>query len=184
MEKCTGKSQASFSWLLCPLVFLIHSLHVHFSHFSNIRLFVASWTVAYQPPLSMEFSRQEHWSGFPCPPPGDLPDPGIEPRSPVSPALAGGFFTVEPPGKPLSQLRWLQTHEIDIGAIHRDYSDVTSSIFTCMCVHVCVALCKTCVCVALQNHHHSSDTVTSPWDPFMLPSLPTPICPSLTPGNH
>ena len=47
--------------------------------------------------MSMEFSRQEYWSGLPFPPPGDLPDPGIEP---MSPALAGGFFTTEPPEKP------------------------------------------------------------------------------------
>ena len=45
--------------------------------------------VAHQAPLSMGFSRQEYWSGLPCPPPGDLPDPGIEP---ASPSLAGGFF--------------------------------------------------------------------------------------------
>ena len=55
--------------------------------------------------LSMGFSRQENWSELPCLPPGDLFDRGIEPRSPVSPALAGGFFTTEPPGnlKPKSQ---------------------------------------------------------------------------------
>ena len=47
----------------------------------------------------MGFSRQEYWSGLPCPPPGDLPDPGIEFISPVSPALAGQFFTTVPPGK-------------------------------------------------------------------------------------
>ena len=46
-----------------------------------------------QAPLSMGFSRQEYWSGLPCPPPGDLPDPGIKPVSLRSPALAGGFFT-------------------------------------------------------------------------------------------
>ena len=51
------------------------------------------WTVAHQAPLSMGFSRQESWSGLPCLPPGDLPDPEIEPESPVSPALAGRFFT-------------------------------------------------------------------------------------------
>ena len=51
------------------------------------------WTVAHQAPLSMGFSRQEYWSGLPYPPPGDLPDPGIEPTSLTSPALAGGFFT-------------------------------------------------------------------------------------------
>ena len=50
-------------------------------------------TVACQPPLSMGFSRQEHWSGLPCPPPRDLPDPGIKPMYLMSPALAGGFFT-------------------------------------------------------------------------------------------
>ena len=48
---------------------------------------VISWTLAHQAPLSMGFSRQEYWSGLPFPPPGDLPNPGIEPTSPVSPAL-------------------------------------------------------------------------------------------------
>ena len=50
------------------------------------------WTVAHQALLSMGVSRQEHWSGLPCPLPGDLPNPGIEPASLKSPALAGGFF--------------------------------------------------------------------------------------------
>ena len=59
---------------------------------SCIRPFVTPWTIAYQAPLSMGFSWQEYWSGFPCPPPGDLPDPGIEPESLTSLALAGGFF--------------------------------------------------------------------------------------------
>ena len=57
------------------------------SHFSHVRLFVTLWTVALQAPLSMGFSRQEYWSGFSCPPAGDLPNPGIEPRSPAAPAL-------------------------------------------------------------------------------------------------
>ena len=56
--------------------------------------------VALQAPLSMEFSRQEYWSGLSFPPPGDLPDPGIEPTSPEAPALSGGFFITEPPGWP------------------------------------------------------------------------------------
>ena len=51
------------------------------------------WTVDPQAPLSLGFSRKEYWSGLPCPPPGDLPDPGIESASLMSPALAGGFFT-------------------------------------------------------------------------------------------
>ena len=58
---------------------------------SHSQLFVTPWTV--QPPLSMEFSRQEYWSGLPFPPPGDLSGPGIEPTAPASPALAGGCFT-------------------------------------------------------------------------------------------
>ena len=61
--------------------------------FSRVRLCATLWTAAHQAPLPMGFSRQEHWSGWPCPPPGDLPDPGIEPVSLKSPALAGGFFT-------------------------------------------------------------------------------------------
>ena len=55
------------------------------------------WTVAHQAPLSMGFFRQEYWSGLPFPPIGDLPHPVIEPMSPMSPALAGIFFTTEPP---------------------------------------------------------------------------------------
>ena len=58
----------------------------------RVWLFVSLWTVAWQAPLAIEFSRQEYWSGLSCPPPGDLPDPGIDPTSLTSPALAGGFF--------------------------------------------------------------------------------------------
>ena len=56
---------------------------------SHIQLFATPWTVACQAPLSMGFPGQEHWSGLPFPSPGDLPYPGVEPMSPVSPALAG-----------------------------------------------------------------------------------------------
>jgi len=59
---------------------------------SPVRLFASLWTTACQTPLSMGFSSQEFWSGLPFPPPGDLPDPGIELASPTSPAPAGGFF--------------------------------------------------------------------------------------------
>ena len=72
----------------------------HGIEISCILLFATSWTVAHQAPLSMEFSRQEYWSGLPFPTPGDLPDPGIKPTSLESPALAGGFFTTEPLRKP------------------------------------------------------------------------------------
>ena len=59
--------------------------------------FATPLTVACQAPLSMRFSKQEYWSGLPFPSPGDLPNPGTEPKSP---ALAGGIFTTEPAGKP------------------------------------------------------------------------------------
>ena len=64
---------------------------------SCVQLFVTPWTVAYQAPLSMEFPRQEYWSGLPFPSPGDLPDPGIEPRSPT---LQADALPSELPGKP------------------------------------------------------------------------------------
>ena len=64
-------------------------------------------TVACQAPLAMEFSRWEYRSGLPFPSPGDLPDPGTEPESPVSPVLAGVFFTSGPPGKPVSMCTWI-----------------------------------------------------------------------------
>ena len=61
-------------------------------------LFVTPWTVAHQTPLSMGLSRQEYWSGWPCPPPGDLTDPGIKLASLMSPALAGMSLPLVPPG--------------------------------------------------------------------------------------
>ena len=63
------------------------------SRFSRVSHFVTLWTVPCQAPLFMGFSRQKYWSGLPCPPPGDLPDPEIEPTPLTSPALAGEFFT-------------------------------------------------------------------------------------------
>ena len=81
----TGPPGKSLSWLcMCVL-----------SHFNHVRLSVTPWTVAHQVPLSMGFCRQEYWSGLPCPSPGDLPDPGMEPTSLMSLALAGEFFTTK-----------------------------------------------------------------------------------------
>ena len=66
---------------------------------SHVRFFATPWTVACQAPLPMGFPRQEYWSGLPCPPPGDLSDPGIEARSPT---LHVDSLPSEPPGKPLA----------------------------------------------------------------------------------
>ena len=85
----------------CMCVFLrIVCVCVCVQSLSCVWLFVTPWTLAYQILLSMEFSRQEYWSGLPFPPPGGLPNSGLEPSSLVSPALAGGFFISVPPGKP------------------------------------------------------------------------------------
>ena len=74
---------------------------------SRVRLFVTPWTVAYQAPPSMGFSRQKCWSGLPFPSPRDLPNPGIEPGSPTFQAKA---LPYEPPGKPTTQIwNWEQT---------------------------------------------------------------------------
>ena len=79
ISACKGEPTLSFS---CAVL----------SRFSRIRLFATPWIVAHQAPLSMGFSRQGYWSGLPCPPPGDLPDQGIEPGALKSPALTGEFF--------------------------------------------------------------------------------------------
>ena len=95
---------ASGGWSILLLHLLIRSPQPCASVFrfavellSHVRLFVTPWTITRQAPPSMGFPRQEYWSGLPFPSPGDLPDPGIEP---TSPAVAGKFFTTEPPGKP------------------------------------------------------------------------------------
>ena len=76
------------------------------SRFRRVWFCATPWTVAYQAPLSMEFSRQEYWSGLPHPPPGDLPDPGIEPASLPSPALTGKFLNA--PNKRRRLTGWMR----------------------------------------------------------------------------
>ena len=76
---------------------IIHLLSLRVKSLSHVWLFATPWTVAYQAPPSMGFSRQECWSGLPFPSPGDLPDPGIEPGSP---RLQADTLPSEPPGKP------------------------------------------------------------------------------------
>ena len=73
------------------------------SCYSHVQLFVILWSVTHHAPLSMGFSRQEYWNGFPCPRLGDLPDPGIEPESLMSPTLAVRFLPLRPPEKPLNK---------------------------------------------------------------------------------
>ena len=75
---------------------------MHAKSLSHVQLFATLWTVAHQASQSIGFSRQEYCSGLPCPPPGDLPNLGIEP---VSPALAGTFFTTSATWEALEALR-------------------------------------------------------------------------------
>ena len=83
------------------------------SHFSRVRLFATPRTAARQAPLSMGFSRQEYWSGLPFPSPEDLPDPGIEPVSLLSPALAGRFFTTSATREALETACQCRAHGFD-----------------------------------------------------------------------
>ena len=101
--------------LLCPPSYLFNSVVLQMcsedacilSHFSCIWLFVIPWTVAHQAPLSMEFTRQEYWSGLSWPPPGDLPNPGIEPTSLMSPVLQAGSLPLARSDLHQNQLRCL-----------------------------------------------------------------------------
>ena len=98
--------------------------------FSWVWLFVTLWTVVHQSPLCKEFSRQEYWRRLPCPPPEDLPDPGIELLSLMSPVLAGRFFTTSATGE---------------------------AIYLCLCVyiHICIKH-KNIYKNILNNFIHSS----------------------------
>ena len=89
----------------CPGAALPMHASMHVSHFSHFQFVATLWTVACQASPSMGFSRQEYWSGLPCPPPGIFPDPGIKPVSLMSPALAGRFFTTRPSGKPKKEAK-------------------------------------------------------------------------------
>ena len=81
-------------------------------HAQSCLTLATSWTIARKAPLSMGLSKQEYWSGFPLLLQGNLPNAVIEPRSPMSLALAGGFFTSEPPGKPKPVLKASQIRSI------------------------------------------------------------------------
>ena len=78
--------------------------------FNFVQLFVTLWTITLQAPLCMGFSRQEYWSGLPCPPPGDLPNPGIEPR--LLWLLPCIFFTAGLLGKPLSKVVYIKNNTV------------------------------------------------------------------------
>ena len=87
---------------------------VALSCFSRVQLFATLWIVACQALLSMEFPRQENWSEVPFLSPGDLPNPGIKLTFVASPALAGGFFATEPPGKSIQPVTQVKSCESNL----------------------------------------------------------------------
>ena len=127
---------------VCACVFIEKVLHAS-SGLSDC--FVTPWTVARQVPLSMGFPRQEYWCGLSFPPPGDLPDPGIEPESLMPPELPCGFFTTAPPGKP----------------------HVCVHVCVYVCLYVCVCSCvyvHACICVYVCTCVHACMCVFQGWD--------------------
>ena len=108
-----SSSVVPFSCLQSLLIYLEQCLHAQL-----LRPFSILWTVACQAYLSMEFSRQEYWSMLPFPVSGDLPNPGIKP---VSPVLAAGFFTTEPPGKPNQNNRLYVIYILFLYLCHKWY---------------------------------------------------------------
>ena len=130
-------------------------------------LFVTPWTVARQAPLSMGFSRQEYWSGLPCPPPGDLPDPGIEPASLMSPALANGIFTTSAPWE--AQYTWLLT--MSAGHSWLLLASMTNRFTPCLTVPQGYASSWTLCLLAYQVITMSWRSVVSNVDITKIPSM-------------
>ena len=123
---------------------------VHAKSFSHVWLFVTLWTVDHQAPLSKGFSRQEYWSRLPCPPLGDLPHPGSEPRSLLSPALQAGSLPLVPPGKPRY---WDQAAKIS----HKQHTHAHTH--TCTHTHTHTHLVS-CFCGQQQNPYLAEQTVS------------------------
>ena len=92
-------------------VYLAHACVL--GHFSCVRLSVTLWIVARQAPLSMGFSRQAYWSGLPCPPPGDLPNPRTAPMFLTPPSLAGGFFNTSTNWEPRLPWTHVKYHHVE-----------------------------------------------------------------------
>ena len=104
------------------------------SHFSRVQLFETPWTVACQAPLSMGFSRQEYWSGLPFPSPGDLPNPGIKPQSPVWQADS---LPSEPPEKPPPVMRKPLQHLFHPVSLINRFGTWQRLDFSIILIHTC-----------------------------------------------
>ena len=151
-KKCKERSRKVL-WTLPPVSPNVSILYISYivlvKSLSRVRLFVTTWTVAHQAPPSMEFSRQEYWSGLPFPSPGDLPNPGIEPGSP---ALWADTL-------PSLYIVQYKNQEIDIGTI--PIVDSVSISYTCTCVCMYPWMCLNSLhnfITRLCNYHPNQDT--------------------------
>ena len=117
----------SFSWLSSSPVCICAVHACMLSHFSHVQLFETWWAIARQAPLSMGFSRQEHCSGLPCPPPGDLPGPGIELSSPLSPALQVDSLYTELSEKPIFFLPQ-NFSSSNVSSLNKDITNILHSV--------------------------------------------------------
>ena len=100
---------------------------------SRVQLFAILWTIANQAPLSMDFPRHKYWSGLPLPSPGDLPDPGIESASPVSPALQADSVPAEPSEK---VILYIYTQEKELNSPQTTYIHIYVGIHVYVCVYI------------------------------------------------
>ena len=110
------------------------------SHVSCVRLLATLWTLVCQAPLSVGFSRQEYWSGSPCPPPGDLPDLGVKPTSLISPALAGEYFAT-------STTREAPTSITDIYIQVHNFNQILDSLRFSQVTEIALRICLVLPCL-------------------------------------
>ena len=145
---------------------------------SHVQLFANPWVVVCQTLLSMGFSRQEYWSGLPCPPPGNLPIPGIKPRSP---ALQVNFLPSEPPGKPkntgVGSLCLFQ------GIFPTQGSNLGLPHYRQILYHLSHQKVPNTIYVSISSVSSVTQSCPTLCDPMNRSMLGLP-CPSLTPGVH
>ena len=164
-------------WVSTIRVCVHDCVYHHLSCFSHVWLFVTLWTIAYQASLSMEFSRQEYWRGLPFLSLRDLSNPGIEPASLMSPALAGGFFTTSIYGEGWWRIcRYVLGGEwmCAIVCVHVCglwYVGLCAIWAVCMLLWEIMCLCGLCVCgslCVLEDHEASSQPSWSADSPSSL----------------
>ena len=149
------------------------SMGVHAKVLQWCLTLAAPWTVAHQAPLSMNFPRQEYWSGLPCPPVGDLPHSGIEPKSLVFPALASRFFTTSVTQEALCtyniMLYLFNIHNMNLmrgeilGARVLGVNEHVSAVYKGHCLAVCFYISS--ICLTGNGSFELAAICSVSWDP-------------------